>query len=66
MEVAVLFIVRQTLFRQTLFRRTLFRQSALQSGRTSTSLARLTYVEIVESGKKLEWVEALDASKARH
>jgi len=38
----------------------------LQSGRTSTSLARLAYVEIVEIGKKLEWVEALDASKARH
>jgi len=38
----------------------------LQSGRPSTSLARLTYVEIVEIGKKLEWVEALDASKARH
>ena len=32
----------------------------------STSLARLAYVEIVEIGKKLEWVEALDASKARH
>jgi len=32
----------------------------------STSLARLAYVEIVEIGKKLEWAEALDASKARH
>ena len=30
------------------------------------SLARLAYVEIVEIGKKLEWVETLDASKARH
>jgi len=38
----------------------------LQSGRPSTSLARLAYVEIVEIVKKLEWVEALDASKARH
>ena len=28
----------------------------LQSGRPSTSLARLAYVEIVEIGKKLEWV----------
>jgi len=32
----------------------------LQSGRPSTSLARLAYVEIVEIGNKLEWVEALD------
>ena len=32
----------------------------------STSLTRLAYVEIVEIGKKLERVEALDASKARH
>ena len=54
---------RQTLFRQTLFRQMLFRQSA---ARPSTSLARLAYVEIVEIGKQLEWVEALDASKARH
>jgi len=38
----------------------------LQSGRPSISLARLAYVEIVEIGKKLEGVEALDASKARH
>ena len=40
----------------------------LQSGRPSTSLARLAYVEIglVEIWHKLEWVEALDASKARH
>ena len=38
----------------------------LQSGRPSTSLARLAYVEIVEIEKKLEWVEALDASKAQH
>jgi len=37
----------------------------LQLGRPSTSLARLAYVEIVEIGNKLEWVEALDASKAR-
>jgi len=38
----------------------------LQSGRhSSTSLVCLD-VEIVEIGKKLEWVEALDASKARH
>jgi len=35
----------------------------LQAVRPSTSLARLAHVEI---GKKLEWVEALDASKARH
>ena len=38
----------------------------LQSGRPSTSLARLAYVEIVETGKKWEWVEAFDAPKARH
>jgi len=38
----------------------------LQSGRPSTSLARLAYVEIVEIEKKLELVEALDASKAQH
>jgi len=37
-----------------------------RSGRPSTSLAHLAYVEIVEIGKKLEWLEALDASKARH
>ena len=38
----------------------------LQAVRPSTSLARLAHVEIVEIGNKLEWVEALDASKARH
>jgi len=38
----------------------------LHSGRPSTSLACLAYVEIVEIGNKLEWVEAVDASKARH
>ena len=52
------------LFRQTLFRQMLFRQSAVRT--TSTSLARLAHVEIVEIGKKLEWVKVLDASKARH
>jgi len=39
---------------------------SLQSGRPSASLARLAYVEIVEIGKKLEWVGAFDAPKARH
>ena len=32
----------------------------------SLARLRLAHVEIVEIGKKLEWVEALDASKARH
>jgi len=39
---------------------------SLQSGRPSTSLACLAYVEIVEIGRKLDEVEALHSSKARH
>jgi len=58
---------RQILFRQTLFRQTLFRQSAVKTTQyIFSTLGICRNRPLVEIGKKLEWVEALDASKAQH
>jgi len=58
---------RQTLFRQTLFRRTLFRQSAVRT--TQYISSTLGICRNSRNWKEIgmgHWVEALDASKARH